>query len=450
MATVYLGRMVGPAGFSKTVAIKRVHPHFAGDAEFARMLLDEARVAARLQHPNVVSTIDVVASEGELFLVMEHVLGVTLSKLLRACSMQGMRCPPRVATRIVSDVLHGLQHAHEALGADGAPLELIHRDISPQNVVVGADGVSRVLDFGIAKSVGRLQSTREGEIKGKLPYAAPELFGEKAPTQQIDVYAAGVVLWEALAGRRLFTGDSDVEVVGRILHHVVPLVSEVAPDQERFDAVVARAIAREPSERFPTARAFALALEQCGPLATANEVAELVNRVAGELVTERSRLVAALDRTPVDPGAGDSVKAIEQAAPTVLDVTPAPELRASTLRTIALTGAVILGAVGGFLWLRPARPVATDMTGASATPVASAPAAADLASAAAVAASVSSTSPPPPSASTAPSMPPAVVPAARPVRTKPPARPGRPSCVPKKSIDAEGRTHYSLPPGCTE
>ena len=168
MARVHLGRLLGPAGFGRTVAIKRLHAQFAENPDFVTMFLDEARLASRVRHPNVVPTLDVVAAEGELLLVMEYVHGEPLSRLLRTLSPRRERIPLRTTCAIVSSLLHGLHAAHEAKNEAGQDLGLVHRDVSPQNVLVGLDGVVRVADFGVAKAVVKAHTTREGELKGKF------------------------------------------------------------------------------------------------------------------------------------------------------------------------------------------------------------------------------------------------------------------------------------------
>src|SRR5271166_6095918 len=230
MAAVHLGRLVGAVGFSRTVAIKRMHPHLTEDPEFVSMFLDEARLAARVRHPNVVGTLDIVAEGGELFLVMDYVQGETLGRLLHASSKRGARVPVPIVAAIASGILHGLHAAHEARDEQGQPLGIVHRDVSPQNVIVGVDGVPRVLDFGVAKAVGRLQTTREGQLKGKLAYmAAEQIMGQEA-TRRTDVYAASVVLWEALAGRRLFRDDNEGAVLKRVLEGEIDPPSSHNPD----------------------------------------------------------------------------------------------------------------------------------------------------------------------------------------------------------------------------
>src|SRR5580692_2033966 len=180
MATVHLGRLLGPVGFSRTVAIKRLHEQFAKDPDFVSMFLDEARLCARIKHPNVVPTLDVIAGDRQLLLVMDYVQGESLSRLFRSAVARGERIPLKVTVAIVSGMLHGLHAAHEAKDERGEPLGIVHRDVSPQNVLVGIDGVARVLDFGVAKARGRLHTTQDGRVKGKLSYMAPEQLRSEA------------------------------------------------------------------------------------------------------------------------------------------------------------------------------------------------------------------------------------------------------------------------------
>ena len=193
MATIFFGRLVGAASFARTVAIKSLHKQYARDPEFVAMLLDEARLATRVQHPNVVGTLDVVALDGELLLVLDYVHGESFSFVLRILAANRKRLPPRIVGNVVASALSGLHAAHEATSESGQPLGIIHRDVSPQNVLLGADGVPRVLDFGVAKAVGRAANTRDGQLKGKLAYMAPEQITSGAVTRRTDVYAATIV-----------------------------------------------------------------------------------------------------------------------------------------------------------------------------------------------------------------------------------------------------------------
>lgn len=279
MATVYLARLRRPMGFSRLVAIKCMHPQFAKDPSFATMFLDEARLTARLRHPNVVPTLDIVHEDGHLLLVMEYVEGGSLSQLLRSASSTGGRVPVSIACAIVHDVLLGLHEAHQAKDDENVPLAIIHRDVSPQNVLVGLDGLSRVLDFGVAKAKQNIHQSNDNEIKGKIPYMPPEqLFGE-AIDHRVDVYAAGVTLWEALVCRRLFDGPSETVLVRQISEDpIAPPSSCIDELPKELDAIVMKALARDPSERFESALAMAEALSSAVTLATRTEVSTWVRQ----------------------------------------------------------------------------------------------------------------------------------------------------------------------------
>ena len=273
MATVYLGRLDGTGGFSRNVAIKRLHAHLARDPEFVRMFLDEARIAARIRHPNVVPVLDVVNTGDEIFLVMEYVAGESLARLTRGAAERGERMPVAIAAAVVVGVLRGLHAAHEATDEQGQPLCIVHRDVSPQNIIVGRDGAAHLLDFGVAKAAGQLQTSRNGRIKGKVSYMPPEQARGAEVTRVVDVYAAGVILWELLTGERLFPGDNEAIVLERVLFGEVAAPSHKAGPPE-LDEVVMRAISRDPLERFPTAREMARAIEAAVSVAGTSEVSE--------------------------------------------------------------------------------------------------------------------------------------------------------------------------------
>jgi serine/threonine-protein kinase len=298
MATVHFGRLLGVVGFAKTVAIKRLHPHLARDPEFVSMFLDEARLAARIRHPNVVSTMDVVALEGELFLVMEYVQGESLRQLERSANDAGTRIPPSIAATILVGVLHGLHAAHEAGNERGEPLGIVHRDVSPQNILVGIDGVPRVFDFGVAKAAGRAQSTREGQLKGKIAYMSPEQLMGRPVSRATDIFAASAVLWEALVGRRLFKGESEGEVIKKVLDAQVERPSKLVPELSGLlDGLVLRGLARNPEDRFVTAREMARALERCLPMASASDVGEYVEKMAAPTLAQRAERIAKIEQS---------------------------------------------------------------------------------------------------------------------------------------------------------
>jgi serine/threonine protein kinase len=296
MATVHYGRLIGPEGFSRTVAIKCLHPQFAQDPDFVTMFLDEARMAARIRHPNVVPTLDVVNHENEIFLVMDYVHGESLGRLVRDLYRRGQTVPLPIVLRIGTDILQGLHAAHEARDEQGAPLHLVHRDVSPQNVLLGIDGVARLSDFGVAKAGGRAQTTREGHIKGKLGYMAPEQLRSQPVTRQADIHSFAIVLWEMVAGRRLFSGDTEADVFAAVMRHEVPLLSRLLAVPAALDDVVGRGMNANLQHRYATARDMAIELGRCGPVAQTLEVAEWAEEQMKDLLVPRDRMVSIMER----------------------------------------------------------------------------------------------------------------------------------------------------------
>jgi serine/threonine-protein kinase len=296
MASVHFGRLIGGAGFSRTVAIKKLHPHLAEDPEFLSTMIDEARLAARIHHPNVVPTLDVVSTDGELLLVMEYVRGEALSRLVKVEASRNRLVPLSITSAIVLGALHGLHAAHEATSDRGERLNIVHRDVSPQNILVGVDGLARVIDFGIAKAAGRLQMTREGTVKGKIAYMSPEQLGGADVTRAADIYAMGVVLWEALTGKRLFQADSDaalaVMVVGGANEPPSAHVGGIPPS---LDALVMKALARTPQRRFETAREMAELLTRIVPPALPTDVGEWCADAAFESLEKRGLMLSEIE-----------------------------------------------------------------------------------------------------------------------------------------------------------
>jgi hypothetical protein len=296
MASVHLGRARGPAGFARTVAIKCLHAHLAEDPVWAAALVDEARIAARLHHPNVVATLDVVSAGTDIYLVLEYAHAISLAALAPPGAHKSPSPSPRVAVAIVLGVLSGLHAAHEARDEQGRALEIVHRDVAPANILVGEDGVPRIIDFGIARARGRLQGTRRGLVKGTLSYTAPEQVSGGAVTRQADIYGAGVVLWELLTGLRLFKGEEEAWILEQIRLGWVDPPSKFVPDlPEALDQTVLRALQTDPSQRFASAREMALALEQAISPASPSEVGAWVAALGHEALALREARIAQIE-----------------------------------------------------------------------------------------------------------------------------------------------------------
>lgn len=258
---MYLGRMTGLGGFEREVAVKLTHEHLRAEPTFTTALIDEARFAGRIRHPNVVSVLDVSDYRHGVFIVMDYVEGDSLSGLVAA--LPGQRVPLDITLRILDDILSGLHAAHELTDPSGAPLDLVHRDVTPHNVLIGIDGVARLTDFGIAKAAGRLTLTQTGLVKGKLTYMPPEQARAHPLDRTCDVWAVGVIAWELLSGRRLYEGLEEPALLLKIVREPPPPLFHVAPDVPRQLAeVVAGALAFEREHRYPTAEAFADALSR--------------------------------------------------------------------------------------------------------------------------------------------------------------------------------------------
>jgi eukaryotic-like serine/threonine-protein kinase len=305
MATVYLGRHRGAAGFSRAVAVKRAHPHVLEDPTFHRLLVQEARLASKIHHPNAVGVLDVEDLGRELLLVMDYVHGVSLARI---GSERATRIPAPIAVRIGLDVAFGLHAAHTATDDDGTPLRLVHRDVTPQNVLVGLDGVARLTDFGIARSIeSGDQLTSPGAIRGKLGYFAPEYLLASQVDRRGDVFALGVVLWEALTGQRLFRGAGELATFKLILGRRAPRVSSLVPNiGPLLDGVLAHALEKDPARRYDSAEELAVELERAARaadlLATPSDVGAFVRaRYGVELEGRRALFRAAAGETSEPP-----------------------------------------------------------------------------------------------------------------------------------------------------
>jgi serine/threonine-protein kinase len=336
MASVFLATTTDGLGFSRVVAVKRLHPHVAHDPRFVEMFLDEARLAMRVRHANVVSTLEAVASGGEVFLVMDYVPGESLGVLLATLRESARTLPPPIASSLMAGALSGMHAAHEAADEAGRPLHIVHRDVSPQNILVGADGVARVLDFGVAKAAGQLHSTEDGQIKGKLRYMAPEQLTGGELDRRVDICAAGIVLWEALAGKHLFDAGNPGQVVNALLTATVPPPSQHASGiPPELDRVVLRALARNREERFATAREMAMALEEAMPPASARQVGDFVLETLGPRLRARDVAAAAAMQATAHGTQGDLARITLAPAAVGTSEVPSEEVGAAVRGALA-------------------------------------------------------------------------------------------------------------------
>ncbi|MCD6498521.1 MAG: serine/threonine protein kinase [Deltaproteobacteria bacterium] len=263
MATLYLARMSGPQSFEKLVAVKRIHDHLAKERQFVEMFFDEARIAARIEHPNVASIFDLGEMDGIFYLAMEYVHGENLKDVIRESIRQHIAIPWTIIVTIVAEAARGLHAAHELKNSEGRLLGVVHRDVSPQNIVVSYDGHVKVIDFGVAYAAERVTHTEEGSVKGKLAYMSPEQVAGEPVDRRSDIFSLGIVLHEALCFRRLFKRDSPAAIMTAVQRAEVPPPSSIRPSVPRdLDRIVARALARDREGRYQTAGEFADALER--------------------------------------------------------------------------------------------------------------------------------------------------------------------------------------------
>lgn len=302
MAVAYLARAGGVGGFERLFAIKMIHEHLCREPAFVSMFLNEARLVARIHHPNVIPVYEVDVDSGRYFLSLDYVSGETLAQTLWATLKAQKKLPPFTAIGIVTAAAEGLHAAHELRGADGELLGVVHRDVAPQNIMIGYDGVVRVMDFGVAKAQGQLHHSRPGTLKGTLAYMAPEQLCGAQLDRRGDIFSLGVILWEAIACKRLFKAKSDLVTGSRILKMEIPRLSDLQPEcPPGLEEVVARALARDPDKRYATAQELSDALHgvlaKAGQRAAASDVARLM----AETFPERRERRRELERMAAAP-----------------------------------------------------------------------------------------------------------------------------------------------------
>ncbi len=260
MAEVFLARREGPHGFQKLMAVKRILPQFSSDHEFVAMFIDEARVCAQLSHPNIVQTFDFGESNGDLYMAMEYVQGTTVAKLIRGAKKKGLKVPLEVSLHIALGVLRALDYAHRAVGDDGTPLQIVHRDVSPGNVLVDMTGTVKLTDFGIARAAEFERRTDVGQLKGKLGYMSPEQVLGQELDPRSDLFTLGIILSELITLRPLFWAPKELDILMKIRDADVRALDDAEIDPEVLH-ILKQALAKDRAERFSSAQDFALALE---------------------------------------------------------------------------------------------------------------------------------------------------------------------------------------------
>jgi len=300
MAEIYLARQEGIKGFERLVVIKKILPHLARRKRFVEMFFDEARIAALLSHPNIVQIYDLGEDEddpeGSYYIAMEYLEGESLGYLVKQARKTSRLMPSQLAAGIVAQVCDGLDYAHKLHDSKGKPINIVHRDVSPHNIIVLFSGGVKLVDFGIAKAASQVHQTREGSLKGKLTYIAPEQCESKPVDARSDVFSMGVVLWELLTRRRLFKRDSDAAKVQAIMSDPIPRVRDIqAAVAPELESIAQKALQRDAAKRFQTAGEMGAAirehLRRMGAAAGVQEIAAFVNQVFGDRARTKKRLL---------------------------------------------------------------------------------------------------------------------------------------------------------------
>jgi serine/threonine-protein kinase len=318
MAAIYLARIAGPAGFEKPIALKVIHSHLVEDSEFIQMFFNEAKLASQLQHPNIVQVFEFGEAEGIFYLTMEYLQGRTLGAVGRRMKhVEGGAIDARVACYVIMQACEGLHYAHELRNITGEAMELVHRDISPQNLFVTYSGSVKLMDFGIARGVGLAHTTRPGSLKGKFPYMSPEQVRGRNLDRRSDIFSLGTVLWELLAGARLFKGENDFESLRLVGEAHVPSIADFRPDlPPAFDHVLRRALARSVGDRYKTVLDFhndiADLNHSLGPALNTHKLAEYMRSWFPKEIDKEQSLMKRL--LPVANGASNSSASLPVAA----------------------------------------------------------------------------------------------------------------------------------------
>jgi eukaryotic-like serine/threonine-protein kinase len=355
MANLYLAQYAGPDGFEKLVAIKRIHDHLSEDADFVTMFSDEARLAARISHPHVVQVLELGTVGSACFIAMEYVDGESLGALIRRTKI-----PLPLCARILSQAALGLHSAHELKDIQGNPLGVIHRDVSPQNVLVSYDGVVKVVDFGVAKAKSNVATTETGAVKGKFAYMAPEQLKPEdygGQDRRTDVFPLGILLYEATTRKNLFKGKTDGQTIDQALNKLIKPLSQIIPGYPpALEKIVMRALERHKEDRYQTAHDMHVELEDYlsggGTPVLPSDIAELMQRTFKERVEIKADMLRQARETALDHTGSISLHALRDSSVSVPSV--APRRRVGLIVAIVAALLAVLGV--GVLLLRPAPP----------------------------------------------------------------------------------------------
>lgn len=354
MAEIWLARQLGPQGFEKFVVIKRILDGLGTDPEFVGMFLDEARIAAQLNHPHIVQIFDLGEEAGAFYIAMEYLPGENLAAIARSASRNSRTLPPSLAVRIIADAAEGLAYAHAKTGADGKLLGIVHRDVSPQNIFVTYDGVVKVLDFGIAKAAIRESQTMAGQIKGKTSYMSPEQARGQTIDGRSDIFALGILLFELVTRTRLFHHPDPFQALQLVAgDDPIPLAHEVRSEIPLdLSSIISRALSRDPAKRYPTARHFHSDMEEWmrgqKEVPGRAELAGYMGESFAARIQERARLLEAARNGELTPSSAraartSSLDSMPGGSLPREDITSVEDLpRRPTPQQILIGGAVLL------------------------------------------------------------------------------------------------------------
>jgi serine/threonine-protein kinase len=357
MAEIFLARANSLAGFERYVVLKRIRPERGDDARWVAMFLDEARLAAQLQHPNIAQVFDLGRIGDEYFYTMEYVHGEDVLDVLARTVELKQKMPVQVALAIIAHAAGGLAHAHERCAPDGRPLGIVHRDITPSNLMVSYEGTVKLVDFGVAKARFRTTETQAGTIMGKVAYLSPEQCTTGAVDHRSDIFSLGIVLYEMLTGTRLFKRENDYETLRAVAaDHPIAPSAVVAGLPRGLDEIVLRALAKNPAQRFPTAHAMLDAIEHVAESANMSITSNVLRRYMRDLYGTREEPWRELERAMIPMIEDSDIELVEESAPRALAGLPMDAVADSVPMLQEGTGMIDLEALFGTQLSRDSRP----------------------------------------------------------------------------------------------